>query len=200
VRSAAALLVVTWLAAAAAAPAGSPALAIEFQAGVDAFRLGKYDDARRHLESAEAFDPKLSGPHRFLAAVARAQRRWADCITEARRALLLNPRSQELAETRRLHDDCRGSAGRPAIRVALGDSAAISVTANVTGAIVRIGGLRYGGTPLAPRPIRPGSHEVAIEKPGYRPAYRSIDALPGIVTDLEIELEPEPPASSVRPR
>jgi hypothetical protein len=41
---------------------------------------------------------------------------------------------------------------------------------------------------------------VAIEKPGYRPAYRSIDALPGIVTDLEIELEPEPPASSVRPR
>jgi hypothetical protein len=174
----------------------------EFQAGVDAYRLGRYDEARAHLDKAQALDPRLPGPHRFLAAVAQAQRRWADCITEARRALQLNPRSQELADTRRLHDDCRASDGRPGYRGELGDSASIAVTANVTGATVRIAGLRYGGTPVAPRLIKPGMIQLDIDKPGYRPAHVAVDALPGIVTDVAVELEvaeAKPPPSPPRP-
>jgi len=165
----------------------------EFQAGVDAYRLGKYDEARAHLDRAQAIDPKLPGPHRFLAAVAQAQHRWSDCVAETRRALQLNPRSQEVAETRKLHDDCRAADGRPAYRGELGDSGAIAVTANVAGATVRIGGLRYGGTPVEPRLIKPGPIALDIDKPGYRPARVAVDALPGIVTDVTVELEAAPP-------
>jgi hypothetical protein len=161
----------------------------EFQAGVDAYRLGKYDDARVHLDKAQALDPRLPGPHRFLAAVAQAQHRWADCISETRRALQLNPHSQELSDTRKLHDDCRVSDGRPTYRGELGDNAAIAVTANVTGATVRIAGLRYGGTPVDPRRIKPGAIQLDIDKPGYKPARVAVEALPGIVTDVAVELE-----------
>ncbi|TMQ02403.1 MAG: PEGA domain-containing protein [Deltaproteobacteria bacterium] len=167
-----------------------PGLVREFQAGVDAYRLGKYDDARVHLDKAQAIDPKLPGPHRFLAAVAQAQHRWADCISEARRALQLNARSQELAETRKLHDSCRDADGRPAYRGELGEGAAIAVTANVPGATVRIAGLRYGGTPVAPRLIKPGVLEVDIEKAGWKPVHVTVEALPAIVTDIAVELEP----------
>jgi tetratricopeptide (TPR) repeat protein len=186
-----------------AAPAGpvSAALTREFQAGVDAYRLGKYDEARVHLDKAQAIDPKLPGPHRFLAAVAQAQHRWSDCIAETRRALQLNPRSQEVADTRKLHDDCRASDGRPAYRAELGDGAAIAVTTSVPGATVRIGGLRYGGTPMEPRQIKPGTLDLAIDKLGYKPAHVTIDALPGIVTDIAVELEAADarPAPPVRP-
>ena len=185
------------------APAGADtvpaALTREFQAGVDAYRLGKYDDARTHLDRAQAIDPKLPGPHRFLAAVAQAQRRWADCIAEARRALQLNPRSREIAETRKLHDGCRESDGRPAYRGDLGDAAAIAVTANVAGATVKIGGLRYGGTPVAPRLIKPGLLRVDVEKSGWKPARVTVDALPAIVTDIAVELAPVAPAGSPSP-
>jgi tetratricopeptide (TPR) repeat protein len=180
---------------AAAPPRVSAQLEREFQAGVDAFRLGKYDQARAHLEKAESLDPKLPGPHRFLAAVAKAQRRYADCITETRRALQLNPQSREAAGTRKLHDECRAADGRPPFRGELGDNAAIAITANVSGATVRIGSLRYGGTPVAPRLIKPGFHELEIEKAGWKPAHLAIDALPGIVTDVAVTLEPLAPKS-----
>ena len=176
-------------------PAVSAALTREFQAGVDAYRLGKYDDARAHLDKAQAIDPKLPGPHRFLAAVAQAQHRWADCLAEARRALQLNPQSKEIAETRKLHADCRAADGRPAYDGELAEGAAITVTANVTGATVRINGLRYGGTPVAPRPITPGTLEVDVERSGYRPVHLTVEALPGIVTDVAASLE----AADARP-
>lgn len=186
-----------------AAPRVSSELASEFQAGVDAYRLGRYDDARRHLDKATALDPKLPGPHRFLAALARAQQRWTECVIEARRALQLQPRSAQAADTRKLHDGCRAALGRPGLRTQLGDGAAIAVVTNVAGATVRIDGLGYGSTPVAPRRIKPGRHELDVIKPGYRPAHRSIDALPGIVTDVEIALAqepPPPPPTSDRPR
>lgn len=200
--------VVAWAvgpAGAAPPPRVSGELTREFQAGVDAFRLGKYDEARAHLEKAESLDPKLPGPHRFLAAVARAQRRYAECITETRRALQLNPQSREVAGTRKLHDECRAADGRPAFQAGLGENAAIAVTANVSGATVRIGALRYGGTPVAPRLIKAGFHELEIEKVGWKPAHLAIEALPGIVTDIDVTLEsadakPAPPPKPPAPK
>lgn len=175
------------LAMTAAAHADAKA-AREFEAGVDAFRLGKHADARAHLEAAVALDPQLPGPHRFLAAVAQAEGRFADCIAEARIALELNPRSAELADTRKLHDACRASAGRAAFRGELGDGAAIAVTTSVPGATVTIDHLAYGGTPLAPRAITPGTHVVEVAKAGYQAAHASVHALPGIVTDVALDL------------
>jgi tetratricopeptide (TPR) repeat protein len=165
-----------------------PSLTNEFQAGVDAFRLGKLDEARAHLEKARRIDPKLAGPHRFLAAVARAQKRWDDCITSARTALVLNPRSTEADDTRRVHDECRVSAGREPYRGELGDKAAITVVTDVDSATVRINGLTYGGTPLAPRPITAGALEIEVRKAGYRPCRTRVTALPGIVTDARLTL------------
>jgi len=176
------------------AAAESATFTREYQAGVDAFRLGKLDVARAHLEKARALAPKLPGPSRFLAAVAHAQERWADCIEAARLALAQNPRSSEAADTRKLHDRCREAAGRPAYRGDLGERAAIAVTTSVPGAAVRIGGLGYGATPVAPRPIEPGTLAVELAKPGFRPVRTSALALPGIVTVVAVELAPEPPA------
>jgi hypothetical protein len=160
----------------------------EFEAGVDAFRLGKLDDARAHLEKAIEMNPALPGPHRFLAAVAQAQGRFEDCIASTRMAIQMNPKSTELEDTRKLHDACRSSAGRAVFRDELGDGAAIAVTTSAPGATVTISGLSYGGTPLAPRRIKPGTHEVSVEKSGFRPATASVNALPGIVTDVNFEL------------
>ena len=111
-RFRAVLVVAVSAATASAQPV--PELTKEFQAGVDAFRLGHFDEARAHLEKARDLDPKLPGPHRFLAALAQAQGRWQDCLDESRVALASNPRSSEAADTRKLHSDCRVSAGRPA--------------------------------------------------------------------------------------
>lgn len=196
-----AILVVA-LAGTARAQRPSAEVTKEFQAGVDAFRLGKYPEAIMHLEAARRLDPKLAGPHRFLAAVAHAQQKWPDCIEHARKALALNPVSQELADTRKLHDDCRGSDGRPPFRGELGEGAAIAVTTNVPGATVKIRGLTYGGTPLAPRPIAPGRLAVDIEKFGYLTAHVDVEALAGVVTDLEVQLEPgeEPNQAPIKPR
>src|SRR5262245_51238329 len=74
-----------------------------FQAGADAYRLGKYAEARALLEKARSLDPKLPGPHRFLAAVAQAEHRWDDCIASARQAIILKPDSTEVAATRAIH-------------------------------------------------------------------------------------------------
>jgi hypothetical protein len=181
---------------AAVAHAQAPDVTREFQAGVDAFRLGKLDLARTHLEKAQQLDPTLAGPNRFLAAVAQAQGRWPDCIASARLALSLNPKSAEIADTRKLHDDCRTSAGRPGYAGDLGESAAVAVTSNVPGASVKIGGLTYGGTPLAPRPITAGKLSLDVEKLGWKSAHVDVDALPGIVTDVTVELEPDPTATN----
>jgi hypothetical protein len=162
----------------------------EYQSGIDAFRLGELSRARTHLEKARSLEPKLPGPHRFLAAVARAQRRWTECITEARLALLAAPRSAEIEDTRRLYDSCRVGAGRAPYDAELIDTAAIAVESNVSGATIKIRGLVYGGTPLAPRPIPPGRVVVDIEKAGYKPVRVEIEALSGIVTDIVAELVP----------
>ena len=192
VRSAAVVLALT--ATVSAQPSSD--VTKEFQAGVDAFRLGKLDEAKAHLEKAKSLDPKLPGPNRFLAAVSQAQQRWQDCIDFARLAIELNPRSAEIADTKKVHDECRVAAGRAPYREELGESAAIAVVTSVAGASVKIGGLNYGGTPLAPRPITAGKLEVDVEKPGWKPVHVTVNALAGLVTDVTLELEPDPNAQN----
>lgn len=176
-----------------AAAAPSQKFTNEFNAGIDAYRLGKLDDAKAHLDKAKKLDPKLPGPYRFLAAVGQAQQQWDACIANAHEALRLNPNSTEAAETKKLYDSCRGSAGRMPYRgPALNDAAAIAVTTSVPGATVKINKLAYGGTPLAPRRISAGTLEVDITKAGFKPVHITIEALPGIVNDVVADLEATP--------
>ena len=169
----------------------------ELQAGIDAFRLGKYDAAKQHLELAHNLDLRAAAPHRFLAAVAAAQLRFAECIDQARKALRLEPAASEAPETRKLHATCREKAERPAFAGELGDQAAIAVVSNPSGAAVKIRGLGFGGTPLAPRPIAPGQLVVEVSKSGFLGARVEIDAVPGIVTDVIVELTPGVEATEV---
>lgn len=61
-RSLLVLWLVVWAVGTAWAQAPSQAFLDEFQKGTDAYRLGKYDEARTHLEAAKKLDPKLPGP------------------------------------------------------------------------------------------------------------------------------------------
>ncbi len=191
-----ALLLASGLCATGVATAQPAELMKEFQAGIDAFRLGKFEEARVHLEKARAIDPKLPGPHRFLAAVAQAQSKWEACIESGHKALELNPTSSEAGDTRKLYEGCRISAGRIPAPANLGESAAIAVLTNVPGATVKINGLTYGGTPLAPRPIPAGPLEIEIEKAGWKPVKRSVNAIPGVVSDLNVDLDPDETATT----
>ncbi len=166
----------------------SPTFTKEFQAGVDAFRLGQYDEAVRHLEAASQAEPKLPGPHRFRAAVAAAQSQWDVCIASARTAIQLNPQSSEIVATRKVHDGCRESAGRPLFAGVYATGGAIAVAANVAGATVTVEGLKYGATPLAPRAIALGDVTVTASKSGWKTATGTTTILPHIVTDIELTL------------
>lgn len=167
-------------------------LAREFQEGVDAYRLGDYAEARAHLEAARKLDPKLPGPHRFLAAVALAEKRYDDCIVSAAQALRVAPQSREVADTRKLHEDCRGGAGRAGFAGRYGEGGAISVTASfedgTVGAAITIDGKSSGSTPLYPRPIPVGSHQIKVSRAGSKEQAITVDVLPGIVTDVAVVL------------
>jgi hypothetical protein len=176
-----------------AQPAPSPQFDREYNAGIDAYRLGKYAEARDHLEKAKAFEPKLPGPYRYLAAVDQAEQKYADCIEHARTAIELNPQSKELPETIKLHDACRASAGKPTFELSKDSTGgAISVTANVEAASVTLNGLKYGATPLAPREVVAGPADIGVTKQGYLPATKKVDVIAGIVTDIDFTLEKDP--------
>lgn len=163
-----------------------------FQEGVDAYRLGDYAEARKHLEAARKLDPKLPGPHRFLAAVALAEKRYEDCLGSAAQALRVAPESRELGDTRQLYDDCRAGAGKTGFNGSYGDGGAISITARfddgTVGAAVIIDGKASGSTPLYPRAIPAGPHQIKISRVGFKEQVVTVDVLPGVVTDVDVLL------------
>lgn len=192
-----ALAIVSVAAVAHAQP--SSAFLAEFQAGTDAYRLGQYAEARAHLERAMAIEPSLPGPPRFLAAVDAAERKWDDCVTHARAAIVANPASSEILATRKLHDDCRAALDRPAFTGDYADGGALYVHTNIAGVEVTIGGLRAGASPLAPRAIALGPVEVSAEKAGWKSARATATIIPGVVTDVELVLEEAPTTLEIAP-
>ena len=171
----------------------------EFQAGTDAYRLGDYAEARAHLERAMAIEPSLPGPPRFLAAVDAAERKWDDCVTHARAAIVANPASSEILATRKLHDDCRAALDRPAFTGDYADGGALYVQTNIAGAEITISGLRAGASPLAARAIALGPVEVSAEKTGWKSARGTATIIPGVVTDVVLVLEEAPTGLELTP-
>jgi len=183
------------LAATAAAQQPSKKFVDEYQKGIDAYRLGKFADAKQHLEAAKALEPKLPGPWRFLGAIAQAEKRWADCIAATREAIRLNPQSSEIEATRKVHDECRISWGKPAFSGPYDvGQGAISIDTEPSGAAVELSGLAYGATPLTPRTLAVGKADIRLTKTGYLPKRITVEILPGVVTDVAVKLDEDPAA------
>lgn len=159
----------------------------ELQAGITLLQSGNLIEARTALTRARTIDRKAGAPHRYLAKLSEREKEWDDCIDSAREALVVDP-TTDTAEMRKLHATCRSAAGRPSPGFELGDQAAVTVTANLT-ATVKLRGEPFGGTPIPPRLVPPGRLAFDIERGGYRTARVDVDALPGIVTDVRVELQ-----------
>ena len=189
------MVVALALAAASVARAQPTDVVQTFQAGVDAFRLGKYAEARELLEKARALGPEAAGaapvprrgrPGRAAAGTTASRRR-------ARRSRSSPTRPRSRRPARSTTPAARARAA-PSFTGSYGDGGAIAVTANVEGATVTLGGLRYGATPLAPRQLAVGPVEVPSRRPaGSRPEVET-EVLPQLVTDVVVTLEPDPNA------
>ncbi len=194
------LIVVPLLIASGAARAQEQPVSQQFsrayQAGQDAYNLGKLDRARSQFERARDFEPSLPGPHRWLAQVALAQDRFEDCLAEAIAALELAPQSPQAPAVRAIHAQCRDRLGRPPFTGDYAAGGALAVTANVDGAQVRVNGLAYGATPMDPRAIAVGDVEVGLERSGYLPATTTAKIYEGVVTDVAVELAADPNAAT----
>jgi hypothetical protein len=179
------LLVVGLLCVASSARAQQPSKQFldEYQKGIDAYRLGKFDEAKQHLE----------GPWRFLGAIAQAEQRFGDCVASTREAIRLNPTSSEIDATKKVHDECRASWGKPdfAGPYDVGQGA-ISINSDPAGAAIELSGLAYGATPIAPRTLAVGPVDITLTKTGYLPKTMTIEILPGVVTDVDVTLEEDP--------
>lgn len=178
-----------------------------YQAGKDAYNLGEFDKARVALERAARIVPKAPGPHRYLAATAAAQKRWQRCLDHAADYVVrAEEGSRYLGNIRELHARCRRELGRPRFTGTLDDGAgALAVVSNVDGTSIKVNDLSYGATPLAPRVLAPGEVRVEASATGYLTDMRRATIVPGLVTDVVIELVKDPdyeaaPAPTVAPR
>jgi hypothetical protein len=189
------------LSATASAQNVKPAYKKAYEAGEEAYTLGKFEDARKLFEKARDLQPELPGAYRWLAEVANKQKRYEDCLTSAYDYLERTSQGGFVDVVRKIHADCRASLNRARFQGEYSGGGAISVTASaagssVDGAIVRINGLRAGATPLAPRTVAAGKTEISLEAARYLPAKVEVNILEGIVLDVHIEMEVDPNAKS----
>jgi hypothetical protein len=166
-----------------------------WEAGQDAFNLGKYPEARRHFLRARDLAPSRPGPHRWLGRVARVLEDWEACVESGTTAVRLKPDSPQTAEVRKDVDACREALGRPAYgRPLAGSQGALAVLADVEGAVVTVDGIAKGPTPVEPMPLNKGLHHVRLVAEGLPPAEVEIEVIPGIVVDAIVLVRARPPA------
>ncbi len=183
-------------AAAAAADARPPTqFDAAYQSGQDLFHLGKYAEARAAFEKARALAPRLPGPHRWLGRVARVTERWDDCVASATEAVRLRPDSPLVPQVREDLDACRAALGRPGYvkKLAAGQGALaiiVDAAAADAGARIFVDGIDRGAAPVAPFPLNAGRHRVRMTRGarGETTADTAVDVVPGIVTDVVLEV------------
>ena len=74
----------------------------------------------------------------------------------------------------------------------------LTVSADVAGAVLRIGGADERSLPVTDLEIPPGSHDLAVSREGYREVEDRVDVRPGQLVSLDFVLEPIPAAEQVR--
>ena len=74
----------------------------------------------------------------------------------------------------------------------------LTASANVTGAMLRIGNAEARSLPVTDLEFSPGSHDLVVSREGYRPVADRLDIRHGQLVSLEFVLEPIPVAERVR--
>lgn len=146
--------------------------------GVDAFRNGRYEEARQAFAECYALMPK-SDVLRNLSISEIQSGRYVDAARHL--TVLLSgadlPANVREEATRRLQQ-AEAQVGR------------LNVNVDVPGATVVIDGVPVGRTPLdGPWYIEPGQHEIAVSKQGYPQDSRQIYALAGVAIPVTVLLE-----------
>jgi hypothetical protein len=161
----------------------------EWEAGQDAFNLGKYAEARRHFRRARDLSPELPGPHRWLGRIARVLEDWDDCVASATTAVRLKPDSPQTREVKKDLDACRSALGRPLYGRPLKEGqGALALLVDVDGATVTVDGIAKGPTPLEPMVLNAGRHRVRVAAEGHAAAEVDVEVVPGIIVDAKLTL------------
>jgi len=147
--------------------------------GVDAFRAGNYEEARRAFAECYQIMPKSD----VLRNLSISEIQSGHYVSAARHLKQLLATPGELPSTVREEATNRlaqaeAQIGQLAIRV------------DISGAEVSIDGGVIGRTPLDGNwYIEPGQHEINVSKPGYPIESRQIFALAGVTIPVDIALE-----------
>lgn len=203
VRGIIAAIALVWLASPAHAQQANPKLTKAFECGIDAYNLGDYKKARECFEQARAIDPNADGVYRWLAAVSFAEANYEDCIANAREYLRRSSRGRYAPDIRKLHEQCREKLDRDTFAGDYGEGGgAVTVIARdprdpgqrrgLDGCKISFDGIKSGATPLDPTPRVSGKKTARIECEGFLPVEVEVDILEGVVTDVVVDVEPDP--------
>jgi tetratricopeptide (TPR) repeat protein len=156
-----------------------------YEAGQDAYHLGRLDEAAAHFARARDLAPDKPGPWRWLGRTDRARKRWDECLEASIRALRIAPRSPHAAEIRLDVEACRAGLGRPPYPGKLGpEQGAIHVPQADFRVVVD--GISRGAPPIV-FPINAGLHTVELVPAvanGPSKVQLSVDVVPGVVHDV----------------
>jgi PEGA domain len=146
--------------------------------GVDAFRNGRYEEARQAFSDCYTLMPKSD----VLRNLSISEIQSGHYVAAARHLT-------QLLSGADLPADVREEATR---RLAQAEAqiGKLNFTVDVPGAVVSIDGAPIGRTPLEGGwYIEPGQHEVSVSKPGYPNEPRQIYALAGVAIPITVSLE-----------
>jgi hypothetical protein len=146
------------------------------QAGVRAFRDGRYADAIRYFRAAY----RIGGPSSELWNIARCHERLDDAEAAAR-SIEEYLAQHDLAPADRAEADheARALRARPSL---------LTVTTVPSGAVVTIDGKQtVGPTPLS-IDVAPGTHSIAVRRDGYATETRPLEARFGRAVIVSLDL------------
>ncbi len=146
--------------------------------GVDAFRNGRYEEARQAFAECYALMPKSD----VLRNLSISELQSGHYVDAARHLTLL------LSSTD-LPENVREEATRR-LQQAEAQVGKLNVNVDVPGATLNIDGVAVARTPLdGPWYIEPGQHEIVISKADYPRDAREIYALAGVAIPVNVSLE-----------
>lgn len=147
--------------------------------GVDAFRNGDYEAARKAFAECYELMPKSD----VLRNLSISEIHSGHYVSAARHLRQLLAAPGELPENVRQEATARLAQAEAQI-------GQLGIDVDVPGADIQIDGVNIGRSPLeASWYVEPGQHDIVISKPGYPSERRQVFALAGVVIPVDVSLE-----------